>query len=624
MPTNAQPLIPNARRAVAALLAFAGLLAAAPAAHAGFFGGTAIDGPNADVVSVSDVDLARDGSGAVVYVKRDGGIEHVFAARLFEGQWSPPERLDPAFVTPSSSPVVAAADGGRLAVAFVNAGQLFTILRPAGAAAWPAAAGGPAPAATPSIDMSVNGGAYVVWSAAGDVRAARVDRTEAGFTALAAPLDVDPAAVAGEGAGRPRVAVSADGTALAAWGEAGHVYTRRLFGLRASTAPQDATVTSFNGHAGGAADSPDLDIWDDSSFAWVTFRQTFADGVRVLARRLAGSELEPPVDVSGGGFGGEGADAPRVDVNGRGETIFASETTGSNTPFSALVHLDEVGAPVAPVGGQGIAPQPQPAIGDNGDGVVTWLQSDGPSVHGRSFHEALPAGDGLMSSPDFGGVDPATGFDAAADRLGDVLAVYVQGSGDQRRLAAGVWDRPPSNFQANTTSHWRRALPLRWSLATDLWGPVKYTVVFDGKPLVTTTRTASPSGTLIPDGAHRWRVVATDPRGQTNTTKLRQLLIDSLPPAVHLRVSGRRRAGNVVRFAANPSDPPAVSRRRRAQTAQRRSSGVAFVRYDFGDGTRVLGSTAAHAFHRGSFTVTVTAVDRAGNRGVVTRRLRIR
>ena len=50
------------------------LAAAVPAtARADFFPGEPIDGPSADVRSLGDVDVARDGSGALAYVKRDGG-----------------------------------------------------------------------------------------------------------------------------------------------------------------------------------------------------------------------------------------------------------------------------------------------------------------------------------------------------------------------------------------------------------------------------------------------------------------------------------------------------------------------------------------------------------------------
>jgi hypothetical protein len=55
------------------------------------------------------------------------------------------------------------------------------------------------------------------------------------------------------------------------------------------------------------------------------------------------------------------------------------------------------------------------------------------------------------------------------------------------------------------------------------------------------------------------------------------------------------------------------------------TSGVKYVSVRFGDGTRTLyGTRFVHVYGRGSFTVTVTAVDAAGNQAVLTRRLVVR
>jgi hypothetical protein len=49
------------------------------------------------------------------------------------------------------------------------------------------------------------------------------------------------------------------------------------------------------------------------------------------------------------------------------------------------------------------------------------------------------------------------------------------------------------------------------------------------------------------------------------------------------------------------------------------------VRVHFGDGTpRVFGSDVRHAYAAGSYRIMATAVDRAGNTTVVTRRLTVR
>ena len=96
------------------------------------------------------------------------------------------------------------------------------------------------------------------------------------------------------GALRPRVAVSAEGNAVGVWGEDGgdgrtHVFSRRLTGTTLSSFPQDLTLPDFEGGAGGSADSPDIDIEDDGSFAWVAFRQDIGGRSRSIARRLLGS-----------------------------------------------------------------------------------------------------------------------------------------------------------------------------------------------------------------------------------------------------------------------------------------------------------------------------------------------
>src|SRR3954464_3532815 len=86
-----RPLIPLASTAAAALAG----AAMAPAVHAAWFPAQSIDGPSADVRAVADVDLARDGTGGLVYLKREGGVTHLFLSRMIDGAWQPAERVDP-------------------------------------------------------------------------------------------------------------------------------------------------------------------------------------------------------------------------------------------------------------------------------------------------------------------------------------------------------------------------------------------------------------------------------------------------------------------------------------------------------------------------------------------------
>src|SRR5687767_12510048 len=223
-------------------LAFAVALLAAPAAQARWFGSEVIDGP-ADIVSLGDVDVARDGTGGLVYVKREAGVPQAFLSRLRGGAWQRPARLSGG--APVTEAAVTAMDGGRLGVAWVAGGDVWGTVVPSARRA-PAAPVvlGRGGASGLAIDMGVNEDGYAVWSAGGDVRAARLDGST--WTALNGALDLDATRPAGDGRGRPRVAVSAEGNAVATWAETdaagrSHVVSRRVTRLALSSFPQDLT-----------------------------------------------------------------------------------------------------------------------------------------------------------------------------------------------------------------------------------------------------------------------------------------------------------------------------------------------------------------------------------------------
>src|SRR4051812_1925499 len=272
-----------------------------------------LDGPNADVVAIGSVDLARDGTGAVAYLRRDGGATHVFVSRLFGGVWQSPVRVDPG-LGEATEAKVAVGDGNRIAVAWIADGSVFGAST--AVSATPAPFTGPAQiggagAKSGAVDPGVNDAAYAGWQQTGDVRAARLQG--AAWTPLSAPGDINAADEAGTGALRPRVAVSAEGYAGGTWGEFSdhpRVFGRRLAGLNLSAYPQQVSQDAD----GGNADSPDIDIEEDGSFAWVVYRQDTAAGSRSFARRLVGSQFEPMSPIDGGVASAE----PQVDMNGRG------------------------------------------------------------------------------------------------------------------------------------------------------------------------------------------------------------------------------------------------------------------------------------------------------------------
>ena len=600
------------RLTLAATLAAA--LALPAAADAAFFPAEVIDGPTADVVEVGDVDLARDGTGAMVYVKKADGANHVFVSRFVDGAFQPAERVDGGLPAASSQPVVGAADAGRIAIAYVNEGSLFTVVKardaPAFAAPTRVAEGG---VSNPSIDMSINGATYVSYTQSGDVKVARAERDTPTFTVLGAPADVDASKEAGTGTKRSRVVTSADGTALVVWGETGsdgrsHVFGRRLFELRLSNAPQDLTLDQVDGQAARDADLPELDMEDDSSFAQVIFRQNTATGSRLVMRRLVGSAFEAPVAVDQNAQGNRG----RVDLTGRGEGLYGVGLTG-NEVFGGTIFNNRLAFPNRLDAGNGVDPLTIPAVGESEDGAFVFMQGTSPgeaAVRARyldDIEKPVLQPEATLSVPEFGAVDVKGGFDAAASRAGDVAVAFVQGAGDQRRIVASVYDKPPGRVTGYNTTNPRRLERLRWSPSINLFGPVVYRIVVDGRPIgqSTTPDFIVPPG-AVADGTHRWVVEAVDRRGQVVPSRTRILRVDNTPPRLS---AGFRRSGRTITVTAKAAD-----RRSRLTT------GLSRVVVDFGPGGFVrMGRRASRAVS-GPVTVRVKAIDKAGNETLRTRR----
>ena len=606
------------RRTLTPLIAALACLAAAPAAHANFFAGDPIDGPSGDIQSLGDLDLARDGTGALAYVKREGGVDHVFVARFVGGRFQPAERIDATLPGPSSQPVVGASDEGRVLVLFVNSGVVHAVSRPRGEGfSAPVAI---APGSDPAADLSINGTGYGTFTSGGDVRVVRLDRRTNAFALLDQPADVDPARQAGVGTGRSKVAVSADGVGVVVWGEANRVYARKMFNTGLSNAPQDLTPASFEGRGSTTSDLPDLDAEDDSSYAWVVFRQHFGDGTsRVLARRQRGTAFDDPVAVDAGD---EPVDDPRIDLNGRGVGIATMAGQGTRQPMRAILEDDAFGPGARFAGNSAAGPAAVPVIAENNDGMVAFVLAgagENPYVRVRPFEEGNSRPEVTLSRPELGAVQPERGFDAASDRANGVVVAWVQGDANSRSIVAGYFDRPPLAFAGTSGQRCcKTATPLlSWQDAFDLWGPLTYTVLVDGKAVGQAGERRLQLTQPLDGPTHRWQVVATDVRGQTRSSRTRLLRIDDLRPRQSVSV---RRRGRTVTVSVRSNDPDRRGHRR---------SGLSGIVVSWGDRTTgARGRSRVRASHRyrrtGTFPLEIATRDKAGNEVRTTRRIRIR
>ena len=601
---------------------------------------TVIDGPTSGIDSLDGLSIARDGNGGLVYTKSVAGIPHVFVSRLVNGAYQAPVEADGGLLGASTHPVIAAGQDGMLVVAFINGGQLYV----ASAASVSAPLSTPVvlygAAANPSISISNFGKTYVAFTATdgaggGDVRAAYA--YDGQWALEPTPLDDNPADAAGVGPGRPQVATAGDGVAIVAWGENGHIFTRKVTKTAASPVDEQADVPSLNGAVGGAATEPVIATGGDSTYASVAFTETFSSGAnqqtRVLTNRLHGSRydgIEQPDGLSTPGS--ESSGQPETSVNEYGAGFVTSQYTDThelvatqlagNERFGQVLRVDSLP--------NGLPPDAVPAIAGLVSTFIVWQQSPGQSGPAEIRLRYAPLGANLgpeqvISTPAAGATAAAQGLAAAGDVAGDASAAWVQGSGPSTEIVAAQLFQPPGGFSiiAKPFTYSRTAQPLRaWSPAAELWGSPTYTVRIGSVAIGQTQASELVPASPLPNGRQAYQVTATNPAGLTSTTNPATVFIDTVRPRVSVRFTGRDVVDKRVRMRVSYSDPPPAGQPRSA------ASGVKTVTVRWGDGTpasRIRRVTAGHVYtRRHTFTVVVTATDRAGNVTVVRHRITIR
>jgi hypothetical protein len=528
---------------------------AASAAAFGFAPARTAAGPGPDVVGFGGASLARDGGGAVAYLLRDTGQPHVYVSRLVRGDPVSRVRVDTGQLTPSSNVRVAAADRGRIVVTWFNGGRVWgAVERRRGAGFDPPTTLCVCPsAADPSLDVTRFGVAYLTFTVGGagahDVRVAVLDRDS--WSLLGVPVDIDPA----RDAYGARVAASSDGTGVAAWtervGGATRVYERRLLRDRLSQVPRQASVASISGRKGLSADTPAVDVTDESSYVWVAFRQGFDDGgtvrSRVLARRLRTSAFDRTAQIDGQRFPAkEGAVRAALAVSGRGYGM-ALTVMGSNAltgaPLRRVPNSTELAfeRPVPVVGPGALPPHAVVSIAESTHALAVWERRvrGAPGVVARYYdgeafgaaHTLTPAGAGAVAGE--------LGIDAEGDDADDHVVAFVQGPPDARRVQvvafAGQLDVGPIYGHRK----WRRTnRPLvRWGKTPTPvpWGPVRYRLEIDGRRIGTTRKARLQVKRRLPDGALDANVVVIDARGSETRSKTYVVGVDTHRPHGRLK-----------------------------------------------------------------------------------------
>ncbi len=433
-------------RALAASALLAGLVISVPAAQAAPSPAppAVLDGPSPNIVGVSGMDVARDGTGGLVYVKEVGGVAHVFVSQL-AGSFQPPHRIDSGLSGPSSQPVIAAGNGGLLLIAFINGGQLYVVDRGSLLSGYTAPvplAGG---ASNPAIAITNLGKAYLAYTTLGtgghDVRCAYYYQGIWGVEP--GVLDAIPGDNAGAGTGRPAATASGDGVGIVAWGEAGHIYLRRIWGIPPSgTGPsiayEQADVPSLGGWGESSSADPVLATGGNSSYAAVAFQETFSNGSqqqsRVLMQQLQADNFSGLIQPDGLSTPGpEGADQPQIEAGEYGQGWVTSEHQSSHQLFGMLMGNNESPGPVMQIDSNANygAPDAFSAPAGLHSSLIAWQEtpfSGASEIRARFYDGTSLGGEEVLSSPNMGPTDAAAGLVAAGDSAADVAVAWAQGT----------------------------------------------------------------------------------------------------------------------------------------------------------------------------------------------------
>jgi hypothetical protein len=639
-----------------------------------------IDGPSADIVEVADAAMAEDGTAAIVYLKKVGGHNHVFVVPFGRGNWGAPERVDAGQEFDSSWPQVAAGDSGRLLVTWVQefgvgTDRMFSASRDPGASGFHAPVPvdfnvGEATATFPSLAMNQGGQAYLSYLVVtdtstanppgyvgGEVRLARYNGLL--WSSFGSPIDRNPATplLLPTAATAPQVGIDLRGNAIVAWQEPDDEFVNRIWARRAFSGgsvgvPLQVSPSIWEGGpVRGPADAFGLDV---SGFgqAAIAFRQQPGQSGKLTAPRLFvdeigdaftphGASFEGARLLDGGVVAGVGTPAVGVEPNGAFAAAFAAAGAtsligGDPRSLKPPQRIDE--------GGGSVSGDPLVDLSETGASVTAWREQRGGAGlvgvrEGRADGVAEP---GLLTLPRGG---PVAGLQMGGSGLGDAILGWAQPSSGGTQVAGAIVDAPPDPFLIEAPEGWVRApkLTIHWAAATNAISGVVYSVSIDDEPIGKTTRrlvTRVLAGKLD-EGQHRVQVFAIDDEGQQTGSRNATIRIDRKPPRIALRHRGSR----VVVVASDGS--------RRGTSGVKGSS----VKVAFGDGSgggkkhagggggegttisraprmtarrkhgkpkKPIVKRVSHDYERaGSYTVQVTARDRAGNVAHFKRRVRV-
>ena len=466
------------------------------AAHAAFFPAESIDGPSADIVSASATSTSP--ATAAARSSTSGATAGVDARlRLAPRQ----RRLAAARARrqrPSTARRIAGRRGRRTAAASRSrrstTGTLFTtVWRTDAAGLHRADARSPRAASNPSIDMSINGA-----PTSPTPRAATSASPAPSATARSSPSCRRPSTSTPRSAAGDRRAQALAGRRLRRRHRARRLGRGRRRRPHARLRAPPLRAAPVDRAAGPDADRPRGRAGGRRRHRRGRHRGRLElrpgrlpPGVRAPAAAPARHRAPPrrlAVRAARGrrrarGQPGRGRVTPRIDLNGRGDGIAVSGGASSHAAFGALLRNDALPRrPAARPGDDARRPGRGPR--DRRERRRRARRGARPRAAPRRSMPAAstrtesrlpppPGPTSRSSRAEFGPVDADAGIDAAANRAGDVVVVFVQGTGRRAPPRRGRL-RPPAAHLRRPHRHALAQLrppAAPWQAAFDLWGP---------------------------------------------------------------------------------------------------------------------------------------------------------
>ena len=646
--------------ALCVLLAAAALAGAATPAAAIILPAKTIDGPSEEIVGFGGAAMAEDGTGGLVYLKRVGGVPHVFVSRYAAGQWQAPIRVDTEQSLAASWVRIGAAEDGELIVVWATpfatehgrpvdellGAELGPGSQTFGQAVIVDPDIGEAAGTSPDLAVSSTGFADVVYRVVnfssslpllhpGDVvESVRVASFDGERWSSLGTVNRDPGLSMRPPTevNAPKVAIGPTGNGVVVWqepegGGTARIWARRIFG-KSLDYVMPVTATSFAGAPiGNDAEAPSVAI-SRLGQAVVAYRQPWVTGSPLPGPRIftntlpdgeseSGNEFLGPLVADSGVAAGHGAviGRPSIDIDEQRETRMLYDSNGQprvidGSDKGVLTPLTLGGPFAGSLLGAANELSAASVMNPQGGGISAWPSADGHGRPGVAVREDFPDGavqTGLLSG---GAGGPIGELAVGRSGLGDGLVAFQQGPlGDAAIVGAQV-TAPPARFAQTLPKGWIRPAQalVAWAADESANGPLRYQVVLDGR--IVSGSLSDLSYRLPPrslgSGSHEVQLLATDIFGQSALTAPGRIKVDARGPIITIAQGGRRLTVR-VRDGAGPG------------------VAVGSVQVAFGDGRGARRRAAvSHRYgRRGTYAVRVTAKDKLGVSSTVTRRVRI-